>query len=163
MRPIEATAQRILDFLTSIGLSVRHEMLRTPTVLPGITVDNGVLVVDPDKLSSPGDLLHEAGHLAVLNSVERTAATADLGSDAGYEMGAIAWSWAALCGLGLKPEILFHANGYGGGSSALIENFRAGRYIGVPVLEWKGLAVQAERAAELGVEPYPEMLRWLAD
>jgi hypothetical protein len=161
--PIDATTRAIIDFLESIGLEVRCEQLETSTVLPGITVDRGVLVLDPDKLSSPGDLLHEAGHLAVLGSAERTAVMTDLGSDGGYEMAAIAWSWAAMSTLDLDPQVVFHTHGYRGGSGALIENFTAGRFVGVPLLEWRGLTVQGERAAQMGVEPFPSMLRWLAD
>jgi hypothetical protein len=161
--PIDATTRLIVDFLERIGLHVRREGIANSTVLPGITVDHGVLVLDPDKLSYPGDLLHEAGHLAVLDSVDRSAAAVDFGSDGGYEMAAIAWSWAALCALGLEPEVVFHEDGYHGGSGALVENLTAGRDFGVPLLEWRGLTAQGERAAELGVDPYPAMLRWVAD
>lgn len=77
-------------------------------------------------------------------------------------MAAIAWSWAAVIELGLEPGIVFHEHGYRGGSVALVENFSAGRYIGVPVLEWLGLTAGDERAGRLGVEPFPAMMRWLA-
>jgi hypothetical protein len=160
---IDATTRVILDFLESIGLPVRCERIETSTVLPGIAVERGVLVLDPDRLTSPGDLLHEAGHLAVLGAADRAAATADFGSDGGYELAAIAWSWAAASALGLEPRVVFHEQGYRGGSGALIENFNAGRFVGVPLLEWRGLTVQGERAAQLGVEPFPAMLRWLAE
>jgi hypothetical protein len=160
---LNETARLIVDFLGRIGLPVRCEQIESATVLPGVSVDQGVLVVDADKLQWPGDLLHEAGHLAVLGSADRAAVTVDFGSDAGYEMAAIAWSWAALRALGLDPGVVFHQHGYRGGSSAVVENFAAGRYVGVPILEWRGLTAQGERAAHLGVEPYPAMLRWLAD
>ena len=74
---------------------------------------------------------------------------------------ATAWSYAAVCHLGLDPAVVFHEGGYRGGSQSLIENFRAGRYIGVPVLQWLGLTADDQRAAELGIEPYPTMRRWL--
>jgi hypothetical protein len=160
---IDATTGVIIDFLESIGLQVRCEQIETSTVLPGVTVEGGVLVVDPDRLSSPGDLLHEAGHLAMLSAAGRAAATADFGPDGGYEMAAIAWSWAAMRTLGLDPRIVFHEQGYQGGSGALIENFSTGHFVGVALLEWQGLTVRGKRAAQLGVEPFPAMLRWLAD
>lgn len=50
---------------------------------------------------------------------------------------------------------------YRGGSASANENFGAGRYVGVPVLQWLGMTAGQERAAELGVQPYPTMLRWL--
>ena len=59
-------------------------------VLPGITVDDGALVLDRDKLMYPGDLLHEAGHLAVMPSAERNMLQKNVGDDGGMEMGAIA-------------------------------------------------------------------------
>jgi hypothetical protein len=161
--PRDPTTALIAGFLAQVGLRVRFETIDRPTVLPGVAVDRGVLVVDHGKLLSPGDVLHEAGHLALLGPVDRAAAVTDFGSDGGYEMGAIAWSWAALCELGLEPAVVFHSRGYRGGASALIENFSAGRFVGVPLLEWRGLTAQGEHAAELGVDPYPAMLRWLAD
>ncbi|MFZ0040512.1 MAG: hypothetical protein WAK93_04335 [Solirubrobacteraceae bacterium] len=153
--------ERIISFLEQIGLQVHRGPLTTTTILPGVTVDCGALVVDLDKLLWPGDLLHEAGHLAALSPEQRAAASVNFGDDGGYEMAAIAWSWAALCELGLDPSAIFHAAGYRGGAGALIENFSAGNYIGVPMLEWLGMTAQGTRAAELGVEPYPAMIRWV--
>ena len=46
-------------------------------------------------------------------------------------------------------------------AASLIENFTAGRYFGVPLLQLYGMAVEPRRAAETGAEPYPHMLRWL--
>jgi len=76
-------------------------------------------------------------------------------------MTTIAWSFAAARHLGIDIEMLFHPDGYKGGSSALIENFTTGRYIGVPLLHCYGMAVEPRQAAALGVEPFPHMLRWL--
>jgi hypothetical protein len=78
-------------------------------------------------------------------------------------MAAIAWSWAATIHLELAPNVVFHEAGYRGGAANLIENFSAGRTVGVPLLEWAGLTATGKRAAELGVNPYPAMLRWLRD
>jgi hypothetical protein len=58
---------------------------------------------------------------------------------------------------------LFHAEGYKGGSEALIENFEAGRGVGVPILEWLGLSVTERNAEARGVAAYPAMLRWLRE
>ena len=68
-------------------------------------------------------------------------------------MAAIAWSYAAALHLNLAPEVVFHAAGYRGGSRSMIENFSAGRYIGVPFLKWIGLTG----------DNYPAMTRWLRD
>jgi hypothetical protein len=158
-----STTRQIVAFLEAIGLSVRCGQLYEPTVLPGLTVERGVLVIDPAAIRWPGDILHEAGHLAVLTPAQRSSVTHNFGSDGGYEMAAIAWSWAARCHLGLDPSVVFHEDGYQAGSGSLIENFSAGRYVGVPILQWLGLTVDAARAAELGIDPYAAMVRWLVD
>src|SRR4051794_36817283 len=67
----QAVAAKIVAFLRDVGLEIQTGVLEGETVLPGINVDHGVLVFDPAKLKFPGDLLHEAGHLAVKSPVER--------------------------------------------------------------------------------------------
>lgn len=61
----ELTA-KIADFLTEIGIEIGLARLSEPTFLPGILIDGGKILVDEEKLAYPGDLLHEAGHLAVV-------------------------------------------------------------------------------------------------
>lgn len=150
----------ILEFLTEIGQPARAGAVPDEAVLPGITIDRGALVFDPGGLVAAGDLLHEAGHLAVLDPTERERVDRDAGDDGGLEMAAIAWSWAALVHLRLPPEIVFHPAGYRDGATTLIENFSAGSFIGVPVLEWLGLTATGARADALGVLPFPAMIRW---
>jgi hypothetical protein len=161
--PRDPIIAKILEFLSSIGLQVTLGATSQQTFLPGIDIQNGVLMIDESKLLYPGDLLHEAGHLALLPSAERAQVNSDAGNDGGIEMAAIAWSYAAALHLGLSPDVVFHKNGYRGGSDAIIENFAAGRYIGVPLLEWAGLSISEKRAKELGIEPYPSMLHWLRE
>jgi hypothetical protein len=151
----DPVADRIASFLVEIGIQVETCDIAGPTFLPGIEVRHGTLLIDEARLAYCGDLLHEAGHLAMLTASERMAAGPDLGTDGGAEMGAIAWSWAAALHLELDPAVVFHAHGYRGGSDALLENFRAGHYIGEPLLRWMGLT-----AAD---PPFPQMRRWLRD
>jgi hypothetical protein len=66
-------------------------------------------------------------------------------------MAAIAWSYAAARRLGVAPDIVFHPQGYKGGAAALVENFTAGRYIGVPLLQWWGMALEPRLAEAQGV------------
>ena len=154
---------RITGFLLSIGVPVVRAATLERTFLPGIEVRSGVIIIDEIKLLYPGDLLHEAGHLAMLAPSQRTRAQAHLGDDGGFEMAAIAWSYAAAVYLGLPPAVVFHDAGYRGGSGSLLENFAAGRYVGVPMLEWAGLTLGETRAKALGIEPYPAMLRWVRE
>lgn len=156
-----ASLPLIVGFLRRIGLVVDERTLAGPTFLPGIQVERGGLVFDPYRLAHPGDLLHEAGHLAVVPPRQRAAMDGAIDADPGEEMAAIAWSWAAAQDLGLAPGVLFHADGYKGGSDALIENFRQGRYIGVPLLEWRGMTDWQQPSAEHGATRYPAMKRWL--
>jgi hypothetical protein len=151
----------IIQFLSDIGISVRDGELVQETFLPGLYVERGVLIVDESRLKYPGDLLHEAGHLALLSRDQREVAGPDLGNDGGFEMAAIAWSYAAALHIGIDPNIVFHAGGYREGSQAILENFGRGQYIGVPMLEWLGMAAGSRAGTNSGVPAYPKMLRWL--
>ena len=151
----------MIDFLRSIGLGVITGAIRHETFMPGVSIERGKLIVDFDNLTFPGDLLHEAGHLAVMSPARRRNAHSTAGKRAAEEMMAIAWSYAAAVHLAIEPAVVFHEGGYRGGSRALIENFAEGRYIGVPTLQWLGMTADKRRADELGVAPYPAMLQWL--
>lgn len=153
-------ALRIIDFVRGIGLHVRFERIEGRTPLPGISVDRGSIVVDRDRWLYPGDLLHEAGHLAVLTPAARTGeAPLDSGGD---EMAAIAWSYAAALHLGIDPSVVFHADGYRGDSPMILENFAAGRTFGVPLLAWYGLTREGKRG-QSAEGTYPAMHRWLRE
>lgn len=144
----------IVPFLRDVGLEVETGSVDEGTFLPGIRVDGTTLVVDPERCLHPTDLLHEAGHLAVLPPAERGAADGDFGDDPGAEMGAIAWSYAAARHLDIPTKALFHADGYKGESDWLTATFDAGTYIGLPILTWRGLTT-ADR--------YPAMNRWVCE
>ncbi len=150
---------RMLPFLAEIGLVVRERPLPAATFLPGILIERGTLVIDRDRLAYPGDLLHEAGHLAVVPPAERATLHDNLQTGPGEEMAAIAWSYAAALHLGIDPAVVFHSAGYKGGAQSLIENFGAGRYFGVPLLQWYGLT--RERDDGSGAAVYPKMDGWL--
>ncbi len=159
---------RITGFLVIIGLPVSFAAGLEHAFLPGIAIQNGTLMIDEAKLLYPGDLLHEAGHLAMLPPSQRAhaggnMADSNIQDDGGLEMAAIAWSYAAALHLGIPPAVVFHEAGYRGGSKAILENFAAGRYIGVPMLEWAGLTATGKNAQALGVQPYPAMQRWLRE
>ncbi|MEJ2818617.1 hypothetical protein [Caulobacter sp. CCG-8] len=148
---------RIVAFLRRIGVPVEVASLDGETFLPGVVVAAGRLRVDPARLAWPGDLLHEAGHVAVGDPARPDDGVSD---DPGEEMAAIAWSYAAALEIGLSPDVLFHAGGYRGGAKALIENFAEGGYVGVPMLAMWGLTREPHRAKATGERPYPHMLAW---
>ena len=148
---------RIVAFLRAVGIPVDVAVLEGESFLPGIAVAAGRLHVDPTRLTWPGDLLHEAGHVAVGDPARPDDGVSD---DPGEEMAAIAWSYAAALEIGLTPDVLFHAGGYRGGARALIENFAEGGYVGVPMLAMWGLTREPHRAKAMGVPGYPHMLAW---
>ena len=148
---------RIVAFLHRVGVPVEVAALDGETFLPGIAIAAGRLRIDPSRLIWPGDLLHEAGHVAVSDPSRPDDGVSD---DPGEEMAAIAWSYAAALEIGLSPDVLFHAGGYRGGAKALIENFAEGGYVGVPMLAMWGLTHEPHRAKATGARPYPHMLAW---
>jgi hypothetical protein len=159
---LNPTATLILDFLQQIGLTVRLAPLPADTFLPGVTLEPGGLIVDPDRLLYPGDLLHESGHLATMLPAQRATTGSHASSDMGDEIAAQTWSYAAAVHLGLPPETVFHPTGYKGSAQSLIQIYRDG-HAGVPLLQWMGLTLDSTCAAELSIPPYPHMLRWLRE
>ncbi len=147
----QPAAQAIVAFLDQIGLTVGIGANLGETFLSGLAIRGGEIAIDPAVRVWPGDLLHEAGHIAVTEA----AARAELDqppADGGTEMAAIAWSVAAAhaCGVGL--DVLFHQEGYKGDAAWLRGAFEAGKPFGVPLLTWYGLTSDAE---------FPAMRRWL--
>ncbi len=159
----EQIVRKIVEFFSEIGVEARAGEVAEETFVPGIEVRAGALVFDEARLSYPGDLLHEAGHLAVMTPEERAKANATVDTGPGEEMAAIAWSYAAALHIGIDPAVVFHPHGYKGGSQAILENFAERRYFAVPLLQWFGLAAEDKKAAELGTELYPKMIKWLRD
>ena len=154
------TAQ-IARFLNAIGIPMQAGAVPAGAFLPGIAITRQGLLVDEAALLYPGDLLHEAGHLAVAPPATRFTQGNSVGNDPAEEMMAIAWSYAALVHLGLDPTIVFHPQGYKGAAASILENFQAGRYFGVPMLQYHGMCADAQRAAASGLPAYPCMQHWL--
>lgn len=142
----------IVGFLNRIGIETRAGEVPGDTFVPGIEVRNGTLIYDEAKLKYPGDLLHEAGHLAVMKPEERAKANETVDTGPGEEMAAIAWSYAAALHINIDPKIVFHSDGYKGESQSILDNFANRHYFGVPLLDlWKM------------AEKYPRMAKWLRD
>ncbi len=151
---------RILEFLDEIGIPVTQGPIREDSFLPGIEVRNGGLVLDPTKPFFPGDLLHEAGHIACTDPADRPG-LCDVRDDPGEEMAAIAWSYAAARAIGVDTRILFHDHGYRGGSEALAIAFDDNRGPGPPMLQYFGMSAEPHQAERLGLPAYPQMAKWL--
>ena len=146
----------ILNFLQSINIKVVKQKLSNDTFLPGLNLYQNSILVDIEKLKYPGDLLHEAGHLAVTDTKLRPLiGTSKMDSNwptEGDEIASILWSYAASHFLNLDMKIVFHPNGYKNESEWLIEQFKNKNYIGLPLLEWMSLCERDE---------FPKMKKWL--
>lgn len=53
------------DFLGSIGIEMRPGTIDVPTLFPGCLISRGAIVVDESLLVAPGDVPHEAAHIAL--------------------------------------------------------------------------------------------------
>ncbi len=177
----------ILQFLSAVGLPVTQASLSDDSFLPGVVVQHGALIVDPERLGSPGDILHEAGHLAVApgrlrgyldGNIDACAAAliadpdldvseAEANQITRTEPQAIAWSFAAALAAGVSPDCVFWEQGYGGqhgGAPQLVMmQVAQGFFPGV-----QGL-VRAEMCSApppfgdpSDPAPFPQMKRWLA-
>ena len=125
--------------------------------LPGLTIEAGGLLVDEARLEYPGDLLHEAGHIAVAPPAVRPAMTGALDDVPGLdttllEWAAIPWSYAAALEIGIDPKLVFHEGGYHGHSAGLLRNFQVGVPIGLHLLVDAGMTTPEE---------FPRMLHWV--
>ncbi|WP_447727088.1 hypothetical protein [Sphingomonas koreensis] len=161
MRFTDPLLARIVPFLEGIGIPIVVEPVPGDSLLPGATVRGGTLVFDPETLAWPGDLLHEAGHIAVSDPATRASQT-EVSSDPGEELAAMAWSYAAAVALDIEPGHVFHAGGYHGGGENYLESYANGRNgIGVPMLQYFGMSAEPHQAAALGRDPFPAMARWL--
>ncbi|AUN29625.1 hypothetical protein [Niveispirillum cyanobacteriorum] len=125
----------IVAFLRGIGIGVEFGPGAQNGFLPGVNIHAGVIHVDPETLVGPGDLLHEAGHMAVLPKRYRSGLGSDLDADMhrliAEEVGpgipddailavpkqqgefmAQAWSYAAALHIGVPPDCIFFPGSY---------------------------------------------------
>ncbi|VXC34055.1 conserved hypothetical protein [Flavobacterium sp. 9AF] len=162
---MEATLEKITSFLSEIGIPLLEKELTNDTFLPGLALSNKGIEIDYSKLLYPGDILHEAGHLAVTTAEEREKiGTPNMPQEwptQGDEIGAMLWSYAAAIHLEIPLDVVFHSNGYKGSSEWLIQSYKENNFIGLPLLEWLGLTYGPEKAVENNGKPFPHMIQWI--
>ena len=146
-------------FLDGIGIRLIAASSLVPAVFPGMDIQHGCVLLDESRAVHVGDILHEAGHIALTEPSNRQAFR--LAPSGGEELAALAWSYAAAVHLGLDPALVFYPESYHDLGNQLIENFAQQNYIGIPLLQKFGMTLDARKAAERGGTPYPHMLRWL--
>lgn len=159
METLMSDVQKILNFFDGIGLSYQLTELSEKSFLPGIEIQAGGLNIDLEKLKYPGDLLHEAGHIAVTAAHDRPKLSGDmkdLGHTGAEETAAIAWSYAACKHLNFAPELVFHPQGYRGAADNLISAFETGGGFGFPLLSYWDMCEPIGQP-----NGYPIMKTWL--
>ncbi|WP_378179107.1 hypothetical protein [Aquimarina sp. SS2-1] len=158
----EDIIKKIFQFLESLPIPIQFSEIPTETFLPGIKIEKGTILVDANKLTHPGDILHEAGHIAVSIPEERihlnNNVTENNTTKEGEELAAMLWSYAAILEMGLAAEIVFHPDGYKGESDWILNQYRNQVYIGLPLLQWMGLTyLDTEESS------FPHMKKWLRE
>ncbi len=145
--------ETITRFLDGIGIPWTHATLGDKEFLPGIRLEEGILQFDEEHLKWPGDLLHEAGHLATMPPSLRSSLSSKLEVSPADEMAALAWSYAAATACGIDPHIVFHEGGYKSDGAHLVAQYACGLPPGgpgVPMLQWYGMT-----------RAFPNMDHWL--
>jgi hypothetical protein len=160
----ETVFQKITDFIQNIGIPIGYRQILGQSFLPGLMIENGTLLIDKNQLKNIGDALHEAGHIALMTPDQRKNLSGSLEgqNDAeATEMAVIAWTYAACLKIGINPNVVFHPDGYKGGSESILENFSNGRYFGVPILEWYGMTERIDNTQKINALAYPKMRTWM--
>ena len=173
-RDLAPDLSSVVDFLTAVGLPLIVRPTRG-SFLPSVEISQGGLQVDPGCLVS--NVLHEAGHLAIIPGQFRSLADGDLSRceramfDAlpGMEIDgplyratvqsgeceATAWAWAAGIHIGLLPGSIIRDEDYGGDGEAIRCMVATGRYFGVHGLSHAGFC------SLRGEGCYPRMRHWI--
>lgn len=154
----------IIAFLNNIGIETIIRPIPGHCFLPGVSMEAGKIIIDTEKLLYPGDILHEAGHIAVMppevrSDMDEVLPSTDLHQ--GGEMMALAWSYAACVHIGIDPHVVFHADGYKGDGEQLAKHYNENPAIGIPMLQWCGMTCDSKKAKELNKLPFPAMQFWL--
>ncbi|MCF6402933.1 hypothetical protein L3C95_08620 [Chitinophaga filiformis] len=158
------TFERCITFLNDIGIQTFYRSVGQDSFLPGFLIENGTIFIDKNMLQYPGDLLHEAGHIAVVPSADRLHLTEKAiikrKDREAEEVMAIAWSYAACMHLMIDPVFVFHEDGYRGGSNAIMNSCSKNEYIGMFMLQSIGMST-AEKQIKSDETAYPRMIKWL--
>jgi hypothetical protein len=171
-----------VKFLRSIGLEL-IESDNASGFLDTIKIDAGKIYYQPGK-TSPANILHEAGHLAVLplryraragecvddvicemcdEMGEMLAADPDLSPDApemraimqAGETEATAWAFAAGRAIGLPDHVIIEDQDYDGEGEGIRFGLALNAYVGINGMVRGGMCES--------VKAYPARTKWLQD
>lgn len=173
---------RTIAFLQAIGLPVTVcEHLDKDGFFERVRVKAGGLLIQPDAATS--DVLHEAGHLAVVPRRFRSALSdnVDEGIEAMMEKldwddpdeaecraalqcgetEATAWAWAAGIHLNLVPEQIIADSDYDGAGEVNRVRLANDAYLGINGLCHAGFCGRGELGRRQGKPIYPKLAFWL--
>ncbi|HYC06070.1 MAG TPA: hypothetical protein VED40_22465 [Azospirillaceae bacterium] len=182
----------ILAFLGGIGIGVAFGERGRGGFLPGTNVQGGVIHVDLETLPGSGDLLHEAGHIAIVPRRHWHRLGPDLQADvetaladetaagepdpalrmaAGMgEFMAQAWSYAAALQAGVTPASVFFPGSYKHheyqGAHPMQAWIESGTHHGARALAEVGMTGFSglfRHFGDNGLPPFPQMNRWTLD
>ena len=160
-----AQFETCIAFLNGIGIETKFQPVEPNSFLPGLSIENGVILIDLELLQHPGDVLHEAGHIAVVPAMQRSKldATAIINRKdrEAEEIMAIAWSYAACMYLDIDPLFVFHEEGYRAGGDFIMESCDDKTYMGLTMLQGLGMTADDKTARRLRIPTYPHMIKWL--
>ena len=157
---------KILDFLEETGVKYTCSTIVNKTFLSGLELKKGVLHIDINKIKYPGDILHEAGHIAICEPIFRPLLDGDVYKNGlaigrehqalcAEEMAATAWSVAAVKYLELPMELIFHQESYKGSANNLSDAFENNEHFGQPLLDaWEMTCPKSG---------FPNMVLWLRE
>jgi len=160
-----AAFEQCIEFLNHIGIETTFRKIGNKSFLPGLLINKGTIIIDKDALEHPGDILHEAGHIAVVPATDRLGLSEKMiigrKNREGEEIMAIAWSYAACMHLLIDPNFVFHEQGYRGGKEYITNSCSDKSYIGLSMLEKIGLTANEKNAQRLRIPSYPHMIKWM--
>lgn len=159
------TIEKVINFLSEIGIEVELTEEQFSSFLPGVRIETGRLIVNNCELLCVGDVLHDAGHLACLPPSLKHKANDNiaesLGEQHSYEMAVILWTYAAAKFLNIPLKQIFLSDGYKSNSEWIIEQLENQEFMGLPLLQWLGLAASNDEIAKGAAEPFPAMHKWV--
>jgi hypothetical protein len=180
MSQTESPIDTVVRFLQEIGLEVVR-CSEARGFLKHIKIDRGVLYIDAHATAP--NLLHEAGHLAVIPATHRPSVGANLEaalakmlasldwSDpespecrvAMYcgESEATAWAWAAGVHLGLAPKDIIADEDYDNTGDQMRLALAHDAYLGINGLCHAGFCGQGALGRRRGQPIYPKLAFWL--
>lgn len=179
--------QSVVSFLNSIGLktTITQDMsFFQKTFIKNILIKDGELLINNKTTIS--DLLHEAGHLAILHPQYRKLANNNISGvlkkmimeinvlqkeNQKYQYCedecATAWAYAVGVHLQLQDKIIIHKKQYQNTGADVIFGLKHNCHRGIKELQYAGFCVQRSSAklleefADLPV--YPQLAKWVQD